>query len=117
MRIVGHRELNSRGHYYEDSLTDAFVMHFTGHPDKELGVARFADRFGIGQELVPEPLLDKYHVRVRSPLRGAARVWRERRVDALAAARYRLRPHKDRIRRATGLLPQPVRRRLPAGLG
>ncbi|MCO0634247.1 hypothetical protein NGH33_09940, partial [Micrococcus yunnanensis] len=69
VRIVGHRELNSRGHYYEDSLTDAFVMHFTGYPDKELGIARFADRFDIGQEIVPEPLLDKYHVRVRSPLR------------------------------------------------
>lgn len=116
VRIVDHRQLNSRGHYYEDSLTDAFVMHFTGYPDKELGIARFADRFHIGQELVPEPLLDKYHVRVRSPLKGAARAWRERRVDTLAAAKYRLRPHKDRIRRAAGLLPRPVRSRLPFDL-
>lgn len=30
-RIVDHRELNSRGHYYHDSLQDAFVMHFCGH--------------------------------------------------------------------------------------
>lgn len=115
VRIVGHRELNSRGHYYEDSLTDAFVMHFTGYPDKELGIARFADHFDIGQEIVPEPLLDKYHVRVRSPLRGARRVWRERSVDTLAAVKYRLRPHKNRIQRVAGFLPPAVRRRWPLG--
>ncbi|GAA1310745.1 hypothetical protein [Brachybacterium tyrofermentans] len=67
-RIVDHRELNSRGHFYDDSLSDAAVMHFCGHRDKPLGVARFADRFGVGHELVPEELLDKYSVRVRSPM-------------------------------------------------
>ena len=90
-------------------------MHFTGHPDKELGIARFADRFDIGQEIVPEPLLDKYHVRVRSPLRGARRAWRERSVDTLAAVKFRLRPHKDRIRHVAGFLPPAVRRRWPLG--
>lgn len=67
-RIVGHRELNSRTHYYEDSLTDAFAVHFCGFPDKELGVAQFGRRFGVGQELVPESLLDRFSVRVRSPM-------------------------------------------------
>ncbi|MCG7422653.1 hypothetical protein MHY29_07430 [Micrococcus sp. ACRRV] len=113
VRIVGHRELNSRGHYYENSLSDAFVMHFTGYPDKELGVARFADRFGIGQELVPEDLLDKYHVRTRSPLTGATRRRRELAVDMVGAVKYRLRPHKEKVTAAVDLLPAGLRRRLP----
>ncbi|OKL55023.1 hypothetical protein BSZ39_01215 [Bowdeniella nasicola] len=66
--IVDHHLLNSRGHYYDDSLSNAFVMHFCGHRDKPLGIARFADRFGIGHELVPEHLLDEYGVSVRSPM-------------------------------------------------
>ena len=113
VRIVGHRELNSRGHYYETSLADSFVMHFTGYPDKELGIARFAERWGVGQELVPETLLDKYHVRVRSPFGGWQRTWRERKGDAVGAVKYRLRPHKEQILRAASHLPAPVRKRLP----
>ena len=115
VRIVGHHELNSRGHYYEHNLSDAFVMHFTGYPDKELGVARFADRFGVGQELVPEALLDKYHVRTRSPLAGAARRRREIRTDAMSAVKHRLRPHKKRILAVADRLPAGVRSRLPLG--
>ncbi|GAB3018503.1 hypothetical protein GCM10011376_00460 [Nocardioides flavus (ex Wang et al. 2016)] len=68
VRIVEHHALNSRGHYYEDSLSDAFVMHFCGYPDKKIGVVAFAERFGIGQELVPEDLLDRFSVKVRSPM-------------------------------------------------
>lgn len=66
--IVDHRELNSRGHYYTSSLEDAFVMHFCGYPDKEIGAIDFGRRFGLGQELVPENLLDKYSVRTRDPM-------------------------------------------------
>ena len=69
--IVDQLLLNSRGHYYQDSLSDAFVMHFAGHRDKPLGIARFADRFGVGHELVPEHLLDNYGVAVRSPMSKA----------------------------------------------
>ena len=68
VEIVDHRQLNSRGHYYDDSLSDAFVMHFCGYPDKKIGVVAFADRFGIGQELVPEDLLDRFSAKVRSPM-------------------------------------------------
>ena len=68
VRIVGHRELNSRGHYYDTSLNDAFVIHFCGYPDKKIGVVAFAERFDIGQELVPAHLLDRFSSRVRSPM-------------------------------------------------
>lgn len=67
-RVVDHRLLNSRAHLYGSSLDDAAVVHFCGCPDKVLGAARFAAAFDIGQELVPEHLLDKYHVAVRSPM-------------------------------------------------
>lgn len=66
--IVDHRELNSRTHYYASSLSDAFVVHFCGHYDKQLGIASFAERFGVGQELVPDHLLDEFSARVRSPM-------------------------------------------------
>lgn len=58
--VVGHGEPNSRGHYYDSSLSDAFAMHFCGYPDKKIGVVAFAQRFGIGQKLVPEQLLDTF---------------------------------------------------------
>lgn len=117
VRIVDHRRLNSRGHYYERSLTDAFVMHFTGYPDKEVGIARFADLWDIGQELVPTELLDKYHVRVRDPFTGWERRWREQKGDRVNALKYRLRPHKARIADVVSHLPAPVRARLPFGQG
>lgn len=69
--IVEHQLLNSRGHYYQDGLDDAFAMHFCGHRDKPLGIARFAKRFRVGQELVPAPLLDEFGVAVRSPMSEA----------------------------------------------
>lgn len=66
--VVDHRELNSRWHYYPNSIQDAFLCHFCGHYDKNLSVALFGKRFGLGQELVPEHLLDKYSVQHRSPM-------------------------------------------------
>ncbi|CAL8974364.1 hypothetical protein TESS_TESS_00657 [Tessaracoccus sp. O5.2] len=90
--IVDHRELNSRGHYYDDSLTDAFVMHFCGHYDKKLGVARFAERFGLGQELVPEHLLDEFSVRVRSPMTPVEFWARSVRMGVVGRIKRRLRP-------------------------
>ncbi|WP_203567992.1 glycosyltransferase family protein [Aestuariimicrobium ganziense] len=91
--VVGHRELNSRGHYYEHSLSDAFVMHFCGYPDKEWGVARFAKEWGIGQELVPDELLDKFSVKVRSPLGPVSYAVRNRKVVATSGLKARLRPY------------------------
>ncbi|MCI1748727.1 MAG: hypothetical protein LKI24_11955 [Acidipropionibacterium sp.] len=81
--IVDHLRWNSRGHYYQDSLSDAFVMHFTGYPDKSWGVVRFAMRFGVGQELVPAELLDKYRVRKRDPMSKIEYQARSARVRAL----------------------------------
>jgi len=96
--IVDHRELNSRGHYYENSPSDAFVMHFCGHYDKKLGIARFAKRFRIGQELVPDDLLNEFSCRVRSPM-GSAEYWlRGRRMDAVGHVKRALRPLWHRYR-------------------
>lgn len=65
VKIVGHRALNSREHYYSSALTDAFAVHFCGPGDKDLKVALFGRRFGMGQELVPDSLMDRYSVRKR----------------------------------------------------
>lgn len=100
--LVDHRQLNSRGHYYEKSLSDAFIVHFCGYPDKEWGAARFARRFGIGQELVPTELLDRFSVRVRSPMSPTKYWWRNRWIVFYAGVKARLRPHyrKWQARRA-----------------
>lgn len=58
--IVGHRELNSRAEYYRGDLADAAVVHFPGPGDKVLRMGRFARRFGLGRELVPDELLRRY---------------------------------------------------------
>lgn len=92
VELVDHRELNSRGHYYDSSLSDAFVMHFCGHYDKKLGIARFAERFGVGQELVPEHLLDEFSAQVRSPMGRAEYRARAARMSAVGRVKRRLRP-------------------------
>lgn len=94
VRIVEHRSFNSRGHYYENSLSDAFLMHFCGYPDKKIGVVAFAERFNIGQELVPAHLLEEYCVQVKSPMKAP-----ERRVRTwLWHARGRYKPYLKPIR-------------------
>lgn len=98
VEIVGHRELNSRGHYYDTSLTDAAVMHFCGHRDKPLGILRFADRFDVGQELVPSNLLDRYSVRVRSPMGVLEHGARALRQEAIGRAKPYLKPALTRWR-------------------
>jgi hypothetical protein len=96
--IVGHRELNSRGHYYDESLKDAFVMHFCGYGDKPIGVVAFAKRFGVGQELVPEELLDRFSVVVRSPM-GPVEQWlRSGRWQARGRLKPYLKPLRDAYR-------------------
>lgn len=96
--IVDHRELNSRGHYYDDSLKDAFVMHFCGHYDKQLGIVRFAERFNIGQELVPPDLLDEFSAQVRSPM-GSVEHWlRACRMTVVGSVKKPLRPLWHRLK-------------------
>lgn len=58
--IVPHRRLNSRAEYYGNDLADAAVVHFPGPGDKVLRMGRFARRFGLGRELVPDDLLRRY---------------------------------------------------------
>lgn len=65
LEVVGHERLNSRPHLYGDHLDDALAVHFCGPGDKRANVARFAERFGLGHELVPAALLDQYDVRRR----------------------------------------------------
>lgn len=95
VRIVDHSLLNSRGHYYKSSLSDNFAMHFCGYPDKELGVSIFAKQWGIGQEIVPRSLLDKYGVSVRSPLGGVKFLVRREKQKRVSAIKYYLRPYKN----------------------
>ncbi len=95
-RIVGHRELNSRTHYYDTSLQDAFAVHFCGFPDKELGAAQFGRRFGVGQELVPESLLDRFSVRVRSPMGPVEYARREVWMRESSRVKAYLRPYYRR---------------------
>jgi hypothetical protein len=90
-RIVSHRLLNSRPHYYEQSLEDAFAVHFCGAGDKMLRVAQFAGRFGLGQELVDEDLLDRWSVRRRDRMAWTELVAR--------TAQERIRLFTRRVRR------------------
>ena len=68
LEVVSHDRLNSRPHLYRRDLDDALAVHFCGPGDKRANVARFAARFGMGQELVPTELLDQYDVRRRERL-------------------------------------------------
>jgi hypothetical protein len=96
--IVDHRELNSRAHFYGDSLSDAFVMQFCGYPDKKIGVVDFAARFGIGQELVPDELLDRFSSKVRNPMSRPEIVARTQRWRWRGRLKPYLKPVRDRWR-------------------
>lgn len=100
--IVDHRELNSRGHYYEHSLSDAFVMHFCGYPDKAIGVVAFAEKWNIGQELVPAELLDRFHVNVRSPMGPVERLARTQAWHWRGRLKPYLKPARDAWRARRG---------------
>ena len=89
--IVGHRSLNSREHYFESALTDAFSVHFCGPGDKDLKTARFGRRFGLGQELVASELLDAWSVRRRQTMSSTEIAARD--------ARWRARQFAKRVRR------------------
>lgn len=85
LRIVGHADLNSRPHLIEGALDSVATVHFCGPGDKRARLARFAAAHGLGQELVPEHLLDAYSVRRRERLHPAESAGRELkdRTDAL----------------------------------
>lgn len=96
--IVDSQRFNSRGHYYKNSLQDAAVMHFCGYPDKEIGVVRFAKQFNIGQELVPEHLLDKYAAVVRSPIKPLEFEVRNRKMIITSRIKHDLRPYYHKFK-------------------
>lgn len=87
IEIVNHRQLNSRPHHYADSLEEAFAVHFCGPGDKRLKVAEFARRFGVGQELVPQHLLDKWSVRRREVVGRGETGFRRWRWEGIQLAR------------------------------
>ncbi|MBS1672998.1 MAG: hypothetical protein JSS74_03440 [Actinobacteria bacterium] len=90
-QIVAHSLLNSRPHYYRAGPEDAFAVHFCGPGDKAMKTAAFGRRFGLGQEIVAEDLLNRWSVRKRQsmPL-----------VEILARRlRWRIRLGTKRVRR------------------
>lgn len=89
--IVGHREFNSRPHHYRDSLHDAFIVHFCGYPDRVWGVVRFANQFGIGQDLVPEELLERFSVKNRKPVTNLEFKARDLKMRARSKAKATIR--------------------------
>lgn len=107
-RVVGYRELNARPHHYETSPQDAFICHFAGYPDKTMGVILFAEKLGLGHELVPEEILDRLSVRVRNPIPQAEllarRAWWKARPLAKRAVRRALRTMP------TGAVPERLAR-------
>lgn len=90
-RVVSHTMLNSRPHYYDSSLGDAFAVHFCGPGDKAMKTAEFGRRFGLGQELVSSELLDRWSVRKRQTMSGAEILVRR--------LRWRMRLATKRVRR------------------
>lgn len=102
VNIVGHRVMNSRPHHYADSLSDAFVCHFAGYMDKRVGVVDFGRRFGVGQEIVPEGLLDEFSVKVRNPVSAAEYFARMGRMRLLTQLKPVLKPIYYRFRALRG---------------
>lgn len=62
--IVAHEHLNSRPHLVSGSLDDVLNVHFCG-AHKQSRIHEFAMQRGLGLELVPRDLLEKYSVKVR----------------------------------------------------
>ncbi|GAB2537749.1 glycosyltransferase family protein [Brachybacterium huguangmaarense] len=94
--VTDHRLLNSRAEYYE-SLDDATIVHFPGPGDKELRMWSFAQRFGLGKELVPGDLLRTYTG--KAPRQITRTELAARRVgERSAAAQKRVRRKIDWVR-------------------
>lgn len=96
-RVVEHQKLNSRPHLIEQRPEEVLAVHFCGPGDKRARVARFGREFGMGQELVPTRLLDKYGVRRRENLADPELLWREG-IDAADVLRHRVRRKWEWIR-------------------
>jgi hypothetical protein len=95
--IVPHEDLNSRPHLVTTNLDAVLNVHFCG-PHKQSRIQEFARQRGLGLELVPRDLLDKYSVKVRQEpsWRRYARLRLAREVER---ARSRVRRKADFVRR------------------
>ena len=96
-RIVKHTELNSRPHLIICNPNEVQAVHFCGPGDKRARVARFGRQFGMGQELVPSWLLEKYGIRRREVLADPELMWREGR-DSAGVLRQRVRRKVNWVR-------------------
>lgn len=95
--IVAHEELNSRPHLLRGPLETVLNLHFCG-PHKESRIQQFARHQGLGLELVPRSLLDKYSVRRReSPT--LRRYGQLRSIAEWDRARRRVRSKIDYVRK------------------
>jgi hypothetical protein len=65
VRIVEPRALNALPDCFHGELSDLPVVHFYGSLYKKLRIAEFGRRWGYGNELVPEHLLEAHGVRTR----------------------------------------------------
>ena len=65
VRIVEPRELNALPDCFLGEVSDLPVVHFYGSLFKELRIAEFGRRWGYGNELAPEHLLEAHGVRHR----------------------------------------------------
>lgn len=61
--IVSHRDLNSRAHYYQSALSDAFAVRFCNSECKRLEIAKFGQQFGLANELIPLDFYERYSIR------------------------------------------------------
>ncbi len=58
--IAPHLDLNARSYHYSKEITEHFICHFPGLPDKVRAIRQFSDRFGVGLTLVPKTLLKEH---------------------------------------------------------
>jgi len=93
--IVPHLNLNARPYHYAKELTEHFICHFPGLPNKVNAIRQFGDRFGVGLTLVPPSLLKEY---------GYARVIDD---DFILQPR---RPFMERIKRRLNRFLSPSKR-------
>lgn len=74
--VVDGPLFNARPWLYDQELTDQFVVHFPGHPDKRIAIEDFARRFGLDDRLVPPALLARFGEPPLRPMPAPELLWR-----------------------------------------